>query len=105
MSKKLTVLLKYKEIIFKLFLLFFRFNFIVYIVSANSEKFKYLIFNSGLVKIIFNSKKYFKLNYRYFIYDSKYFKEIITIIIITEFYSVIKIMLLKIYSFKYYIKK
>ena len=98
-------LFKYKEIIFELLLLFFRPNFIVYIVSANSEKPKYLIFNSKLVKVIFNNKKYFELNYCYFTYDSKYFKKIITIIIIIKFYNIIKIILLKVYSLKYYIEK
>jgi hypothetical protein len=96
---------KYKKITFKLFLLFFRFNFIVYMVFINFKKFKYFIFNFELMKMIFNNKKHFKLNYHYFIYNNKYFKEIIITIIITEFYNIIKIILLEIYFFKHYAKK
>jgi hypothetical protein len=38
MSEKLMMLFKYKKIIFKLLLLFFWFNFIVYMISADFEK-------------------------------------------------------------------
>jgi hypothetical protein len=103
-SEKLTALLKYKEIIFKLFLVFFRPNSVIYIVFTDSEKLKYLIFNSGLVKA-FNNKKYFKLSYRYLTYDGKCFRETTTIIIITEFYGVIKITLLEVYLLKYHLEK
>jgi hypothetical protein len=54
---------------------------------------------------VYNGKKYFELSRRYFTYDDKYFKEAITTIIITEFYGVIKITLLKIYPLKYYAEK
>jgi hypothetical protein len=73
-------------------------------VSADSEKLKYLIFDSGLMKA-FNNKKYFKLSCRYLTYDGKCFKEAIIIIIITEFYGVIKITLLEVYPLKHHLEK
>jgi hypothetical protein len=73
-------------------------------VSTNFEKPKYFVFNFGLVKV-YNGKTYFKLTYRYFTYDGKCFKEAIIITRITEFYGVIKITLLGVYSLKYYIEK
>jgi hypothetical protein len=73
-------------------------------VSADSEKPKYLIFDSGLVKA-FNSKKYFELSYRYLTHDDKCFREATIIIMITEFYGVIKITLLGVYSLKHHPEK
>jgi hypothetical protein len=74
-------------------------------ISTNFEKPRYLIFNSGLVKAIFNDKKHFELSCRYFTHDNKCFKEAITTTIITEFYGVIKITLLEVYSLEYYAEK
>jgi hypothetical protein len=104
-SEKLTALFKHKEIIFKLFLMFFRPNSVVYMVSANFEKSKYFMFDFGLMKATFNSKKYLKLSYRYLTYDGKCFRKAIITVIITEFHGVIKITLLEVYPFKHHAKK
>jgi hypothetical protein len=96
-SEKLTAFLKHKEITFELFSVFFRPNSIVYMISADSEKPKYLIFDSGLMKTTLNNKKYFELSYRYLTHDDKCFREATTTIIITEFHGVMKITLLKVY--------
>jgi hypothetical protein len=74
-------------------------------VSTNSEKPKYLIFDSGLIKATLNDKKYFELSYRYLTHDNKCFREAIIIIMITEFHGVIKITLLGVYPLKHYAKK
>jgi hypothetical protein len=55
MSEKLTALFNYNEITFKLLSLFFRSNLVVFMISTDSENRRYLIFDSGLIKI-YNSK-------------------------------------------------
>lgn len=104
MSEKLTALLKHKEITFKLLLVFFRPNSVIYMVAADSEKPKCLMFNSGLVKA-FNGKNYFKLSCRYLTHDGKCFREVTTITMITEFHGVMKITLLGVYPFKHHPEK
>lgn len=104
-SEKLTALFEYKEITFELLLVFFRSNSVVYMVFVDSEKPKCLIFDSGLIKAIFNGKKYFELSCRYLTHDGKYFGKAIIITIITEFYGVMKITLLRVYPLKYYAEK
>jgi hypothetical protein len=84
--------------------MFFRPNSVVYIVSADSEKPRYLMFNSGLVKT-FNNKTYFKLSCRYLTYDDKCFREATITTIIKEFHGVMKIILLKVYPLKHYAEK
>jgi hypothetical protein len=63
------------------------------------------MFDSGLMKAIFNSKKHFELSCRYLTHDGKYFREAITTTIITEFHGVIKITLLGVYPLKYHVEK
>jgi hypothetical protein len=83
-SEKLTALLKYKKITFELLLVFFRPNSVVYMISADFEKPRCLIFDFGLMKV-YNSKKNFELSCRYLTYNGKFFKKAIITTIIKEF--------------------
>jgi hypothetical protein len=73
-------------------------------ISADSEKSKCLIFDSGLVKA-FNDKKHFKLSYHYLTHDGKCFEEVIITTIVMEFHGVIKITSLEVYPFKHHAEK
>jgi hypothetical protein len=103
-SEKLTALLEHKEITFELLPVFFRPNSVVYMVSADSEKPRCLMFDSGLVKA-FNGKKYFELSCRYLTHDGKCFREAITTTMIAEFYGVMKITSLGVYPLKHHPEK
>ena len=104
-SEKLTALLKHKEITFELLPVFFRPNSIVYMVSADSEKPRCLMFDSGLVKATLNGKKHFELSCRYLTYDGKCFGKATTTTRITEFHGVVKIILLGVYPLEYNAEK
>jgi hypothetical protein len=103
-NKKLKALLEYKKITFELFPIFFRSNSVIYIISINFGKSKYLLFNFEQMKT-YNEKKYFELNYRYLTQDGKYFKETIITTKIQKFQNVIKIISLRIYFLKYHSEK
>jgi hypothetical protein len=103
-SEKLTALFKYKEITFELFPVFFRPNSVVYMVSADSEKPRCLMFDSGLVKA-FHGKRHFELSCRYLTHDDKCFREAITTTTIAEFHGVMKITSLGIYPLKHHPEK
>jgi hypothetical protein len=103
-SEKLTALLKHKEITFELLPVFFRPNSVVYMVSADSEKPRCLMFDSGLVKA-FNGKKYFELSCRYLTHDGKCFGEATTTTIIAEFHGVMKITSLGVYPLEHHAEK
>jgi hypothetical protein len=103
-NEKLKALLEHKKMTFELFLIFFRSNSVIYIISTNSEKSKCLLFISGQVKT-YNEKKYFELNCRYLTQDGKYFEKAIITTKIQKFQNVMKITSLKIYPLKYHPKK
>jgi hypothetical protein len=73
-SEKLNAFFKYKEITFKLLLVFFQPNSVIYIISANFEKPRCIKFNYGQVKKS-NNKTCFQLSYYYFTYDGICFKK------------------------------
>ena len=103
-SEKLKALLEYKEITFELLPVFFRPNSVVYMVFADSEKPRCLIFDSGLMKA-FHGKKHFELSCRYLTHDGKCFGEATTTTIITEFHGVMKITSLGVYPLEHHLEK
>jgi hypothetical protein len=104
-SEKLTALLEHKEITFELLPVFFRPNSVVYMVSADSEKPRCLMFDSGLVKATMNGKKHFELSCRYLTHDGKCFGEATTTTMIAEFHGVMKITSLGVYPLEYHAAK
>jgi hypothetical protein len=73
-------------------------------IAEVSVKFRCLLFDSGKIKI-YDGKKYFEMNYRYFIYDGKLFEETVITTKISEFDDIMKIILLNIYFLEYYVEK
>jgi hypothetical protein len=100
-SETLKVLLKYKEITFQLFSIFFRFQLLVFMIFSSSEQPECFIFDSEEVKSV-NGEKTFEMYYYYLIYDGKSFAKIITMIRILEFRDVRKIISLVVYFFYYH---
>jgi hypothetical protein len=103
-GEKLTALVKHKEILFELLPVFLRSNEVVHMIAANSEKLRYLMFDSGQVKT-YDVKKYFELSCRYLTHDGKCFREAAATIKILEFIGVMKITSLGVYLFKYYLDR
>jgi hypothetical protein len=103
-SERLAALVKYKKITFELLLIFFRLNEIIYMIAADSEKPRCLIFNFKQIKIN-DDKTYLKLSCRYLTHDEKCFEETATTTKISKFLGVKKITSLKVYPLKYHAER
>ncbi|KAL6241869.1 hypothetical protein RBB50_011114 [Rhinocladiella similis] len=101
---KLMALLEHREMTFELLPVFFRPNSLVYMMSANSEKPRCLMFDSGRFQDD-HGQKYFHMVCRYITHDGNSVGEATLKTKISEFHGVTKISSLGVYPLEYHPEK
>jgi hypothetical protein len=87
-TEHLQPLFKNYEIIYNLFWTLFKLSLEVYIIYPNTGELKYIIFNYSEEKVRLSKAKYFYLNYRYFNFNKKVFREAALRLTIKKFHRI-----------------